>query len=490
MSVYGLSIRSALCFCFSFLFLSLSPKGQCSDPYFLSSKFLETTQELRDGIHRPVVLKEEILEYGEAQRVFKASREGDGDFTEAFKLFKKSAEKGHADGQHRLGMLYEQGRGTGRDLNKALTWYQKAYKKGLFKSGFDGIRLSWMMLGEEDAISVQVDKSFRELMTYVSVLKEQSSDQVRSSDGQYRLGILNGEGLGTEVNSEEAFHHFEEAVKEGDVGFIEDFSLGVPPVIQDVKTRFHGLLRKCVETTCFAAQKLNQNSVIKWLESRDQLWQEKGFKFLFIPLIARGYEDIYRQFFTVKLIYRPNPQSDDRKIELLIGGLANPLEGTFDLSRCGDTGKHLSIATGYRKGKKAENANKIEVWIAPRFLINQELGTSATYLAPMMDDWNVNPESIGLLWTWGGADNQHSVYCNSVDMTKNMHQNFSGSGRRAPVIWAQQNQSYATAQGSYFTGVQGGWIYFNNNNTPDQSYPLSPLASQCYKMLEHFSLEK
>jgi hypothetical protein len=123
-----------------------------------------------------------------------------------------------------------------------------------------------------------------------------------------------------------------------------------------------------------------------------------------IPDIARGYEDIYRRFINGKLIYKPDPKSDAGKIELPIAALKNPLEGEFDLSQCGDTGKYLSINTGYRKGKRAENANKLEIWFAPRFLIEKQLTSSAKHFREIMDKWDGARAPVGIFWTWGGCD--------------------------------------------------------------------------------------
>ena len=89
-----------------------------------------------------------------------------------------------------------------------------------------------------------------------------------------------------------------------------------------------------------------------------------------IPPVAQGYEKIYERFRNGVLIYRPKKGSDEGMIKLRIADLENPLDGTFDLSRCGHVMKYLSISTGYRKRKKVENASKVEIWFAPRFLIN------------------------------------------------------------------------------------------------------------------------
>jgi hypothetical protein len=108
------------------------------------------------------------------------------------------------------------------------------------------------------------------------------------------------------------------------------------------------------------------------------------------------------------LIYT-DPSSKAKK-ELPIRALANPLEGTFDLSGCGDTGQYLSIATGYRKAQKAENASKVEIWLAPRFLVERGLATTAKHLQPIMGRWDAAAAPVGLFWTYGGWGNADYEY--------------------------------------------------------------------------------
>lgn len=121
-----------------------------------------------------------------------------------------------------------------------------------------------------------------------------------------------------------------------------------------------------------------------------------------IPEIARGWEDIYRRFYHGKLVYRPTVGSDVGKKELPIAALANPLDGVFDLSRCGDTEQSLSIAIGYRKSKQAENAKKVEIWLAPRFLIARNVETTAGHFRGIMREWgNTDVAPVGVFWTHG-----------------------------------------------------------------------------------------
>jgi hypothetical protein len=143
---------------------------------------------------------------------------------------------------------------------------------------------------------------------------------------------------------------------------------------------------------------------------------------LTVPLVARGHEAVYQRFLKGVLIYRPQEGSNVGRIDLPIAALANPLEGTFDLSRCGDASKYLSISTGYRKGKRTENANKLEVWFAPRFLITHELKTTARHFQNIYGNWKESAE-VGIFWTWGGWDNldwyEYLTTKNMVNLSKN-----------------------------------------------------------------------
>jgi hypothetical protein len=141
-----------------------------------------------------------------------------------------------------------------------------------------------------------------------------------------------------------------------------------------------------------------------------------------IPPIAKGFEAIYQRFLNGVLVYRPNPGNDAGMIKLPIAALKNPLESTFDLSKCGDTGQYLSISTGYRKKVNPANANKVEIWFAPKFLIEKELATTAGHFKQLFGGWmsasKWAPDAhVGIFWTWGG-DNDLDSY--DYLTTKNM----------------------------------------------------------------------
>jgi hypothetical protein len=142
-----------------------------------------------------------------------------------------------------------------------------------------------------------------------------------------------------------------------------------------------------------------------------------------------GYGEAYQKFYNGKLIYRPNKGSDVGKIELRISDLSNPLEGTFDLSRCGDVGKYLSISMGYRKVERVQNANKVEIWFVPRFLIEKEIGINMTAKRFIFGKWKESAE-FGIFWTWGGNGALLSLaYIGAEDMDNlskiNLNEKFS-----------------------------------------------------------------
>ena len=115
---------------------------------------------------------------------------------------------------------------------------------------------------------------------------------------------------------------------------------------------------------------------------------------------------IFDQFYKGVLIYRPIEGSDERMISLPISDLSDPLAGKFDLSQCGDAGREMSIATGYRKVQTPANADKVEIWFTPRFLVDKEMPQLAQnhHIRAIIGNWDAARAPIGIFWTWGGWD--------------------------------------------------------------------------------------
>jgi hypothetical protein len=169
--------------------------------------------------------------------------------------------------------------------------------------------------------------------------------------------------------------------------------------------------------------------------------------------VAHAYKDIYRRFISGQLIYKPNKDNDLGRIEIPFSSLSNPLEGTFDLSRCGDVGNYLSISTGYRKGKKEESKVKIEIWIVPKFIVEKDLITTARHLNPIMSSF---ASPIGLFWTWGGWENlswYHYLIGRSFDKisSENLYENWIKSDERIDLSdWLRRSRMSDARRGEVF----------------------------------------
>lgn len=151
--------------------------------------------------------------------------------------------------------------------------------------------------------------------------------------------------------------------------------------------------------------------------------------------IGEKNKDDFWRFFKGTLIYNPNPDNDVGRINLFISALPNPLEGTFNLSNCGDTGKHLSINTGYRKGKKQENTGKVEIWFAPRFLVEQEQDTTAGHFKFIFPTKWPEASAVGIFWTFGGWDNldwYDYLTSQNLDQLSDGNNLYEKSARAAP----------------------------------------------------------
>ena len=158
---------------------------------------------------------------------------------------------------------------------------------------------------------------------------------------------------------------------------------------------------------------------------------------LSVPLAAQGHEAIYQRFLNGVLIYRPDGKSDNGRINLRISDLVNPLDGTFDLSQCGDTGNYLSISTGYRKVKRPENAKKVEIWFTPRFLVEKEiLGTASHFKGIFPASW-ASTSPVGIIWSWGGWENlsDNFDYLTTEDMDNLSKIDLYENWKKAADVW-------------------------------------------------------
>lgn len=158
--------------------------------------------------------------------------------------------------------------------------------------------------------------------------------------------------------------------------------------------------------------------------------------------------------------------------------LANPLEGTFDLSQCGDAAKYICISTGYRKGKKETNRNKIEIWITPRFLIEKELNTTSQQYKTIMDptEWPTS-KPLGIFWNLGDEGGYFGDYLVNNEFWHSY--DWRGNKRTPDNFYDKWRESKRGTAGSYAlqTVLQG-------NNTLWCNYQGNHKTLQCFFMTE------
>jgi TPR repeat protein len=129
-----------------------------------------------------------------------------GDFAAALVEWRPLAERGHSGAQHRLGIMYEYGRGVERDDRKAVQWYTKAAVQGVAGAQY---RLGVLYdngwgVPESDIDAV---KWYREAATQGDPL------------AQHDLGFMYAAGTGVAQDYVRAYMWLEIAVEQGN-GFM------------------------------------------------------------------------------------------------------------------------------------------------------------------------------------------------------------------------------------------------------------------------------
>ncbi len=149
----------------------------------------------------------------------------------------------------------------------------------------------------------------------------------------------------------------------------------------------------------------------------------------------------YQIFLRGVLIYRPKKESDEGKIEMRVADLANPLDGTFELPQWND---ELSISTGYRKVQNPANAKKLEIWLLPWFVADENMQTLPQnhHIRAIMGSWDGARAPIGIIWTWGGWDaTSDSAYCGYL-----ISESMEDLGREnIDTKWEKSSEQYFSA---------------------------------------------
>ena len=111
----------------------------------------------------------------------------------------KGAAAGDAYDQLNLGAAYDNGIGVARDIDKALHWYEKAAEQGVAEAQFN---LAHLLVEQEMSASVAAE--------WMRKAAEQGM-----VDAEYLMGVIYAEGIGVEVNRDEARLWLQKAVAQG-----------------------------------------------------------------------------------------------------------------------------------------------------------------------------------------------------------------------------------------------------------------------------------
>ncbi|GAB5566843.1 death ligand signal enhancer isoform X1 [Prionailurus iriomotensis] len=161
-----------------------------------------------------------------------------GDYTAAFSYFQKAADRGYSKAQYNVGLCHEHGRGTPRDLGKAVLFYQLAASQGHRLAQYryarcllQGPASTWDPECQR-AVSMlkqAAHSGLREAQAFLGVLftKEPHLDEQRAvkylwlaanngdSQSRYHLGICYEKGLGVQRNLGEAIRCYQQSAALG-----------------------------------------------------------------------------------------------------------------------------------------------------------------------------------------------------------------------------------------------------------------------------------
>lgn len=139
----------------------------------------------------------------------------------SFEKIGKIAEQGYAQAQTVLGFYYEKGKGTPKDPQKAVFWYQKAAKQNYAPALYN--------LGLNYETGTGVPKDSQKAFTLVKQAAEQGYAPAQNS-----LGFYYESGKGTPKNPQKAFIWYHKAAEQGNViaqanlGFCYQDGTGTP----------------------------------------------------------------------------------------------------------------------------------------------------------------------------------------------------------------------------------------------------------------------
>lgn len=184
---------------------------------FTPSERTVTADDYQDDVKTQVV----NAQYENGERYYQS-----GNYTEAARWFRKSAQQGHALGQHNLGVMYAKGLGVKRSYAEAVKWYRKAAEQEHPESQIN--------LGLMYSRGLGVKRNYAAAVEWYLKAVERGD-----AGGHNNLGAMYEQGQGIAKNYVEAAKHYSQAASKGydwgqyNIGRMYEYGLGVP---KDLKT--------------------------------------------------------------------------------------------------------------------------------------------------------------------------------------------------------------------------------------------------------------
>ena len=124
----------------------------------------------------------------------------DVDYKKAFEWYQKAAEQGHVKAQNNLGLMYQTGQGTSKDIQKAIYWYEKAVEQGNVKAH---VNLGHVFYFARGSVEQNYERAHE--------LYQRASEE-GDVEAKYKLGVMYYYGRGVDIDYQKALEYFSYAI--------------------------------------------------------------------------------------------------------------------------------------------------------------------------------------------------------------------------------------------------------------------------------------
>lgn len=189
-----------------------------------------TTQRFIPSLENEVAASRKTAERGDAQGqydlglIYAAGLGVSQNLAKAATLFRKAAEQGHALAQANLGLLYCYGRGVDQDDAEAVRWFRKAAEQGNTRGQFSlGVAyLEGQGVPQDDAEAVKWFRKAAEQDHFLPRYEEQKDIALTPInlsvlEARVNLGVMYLDGRGVPQDDAEAVRWWRKAADPGDV---------------------------------------------------------------------------------------------------------------------------------------------------------------------------------------------------------------------------------------------------------------------------------